>query len=71
MSQPGIYPPAYPGAAQPPQRVRPSGWWIAAGILVIVVGVAGAITVGATGFTRMTSNVNNFQRVPAQGWPSC
>ncbi|MVU83093.1 hypothetical protein GPX89_38375 [Nocardia sp. ET3-3] len=64
MSQPGYYPPPYPGAVPPqPQRVRPSGWWIVAGVVVMVLGIAGAVAVGVAGFVQMSDKVDNFQRV--------
>lgn len=68
MSQPGGYPAPYPGWAQPaPPPMRPSGWWIVAGALVMVVGVVGAISVGVAGIVRMSNTVNQFQRVDVPG----
>jgi hypothetical protein len=68
MSQPGMYPAPPPSRAQQiPVRAKPSGWWIVAGIVVIVAGVIGAVTIGVAGFTRMTNTVHDFQRVPVPG----
>ncbi|MCX4091484.1 hypothetical protein [Nocardia sp. alder85J] len=63
MSQPGMY----PAPPSRPPRKKPSGWWIVAGIVVIVAGIVGAVTVGVGGFTRMTNTVDHFQRVAVPG----
>ncbi|RMI32136.1 hypothetical protein [Nocardia stercoris] len=69
MAQPPSYPapPQYPVPQQPPARVKPSGWWILAGVLVILAGLAGAATAGVIGFTHMSHTIDGFQRVPVPG----
>ncbi|MFC6010417.1 hypothetical protein [Nocardia lasii] len=51
----------------PQAPVRPSGWWIVVGALVIVLGVISAVAVGVTGFVRMSGDIDSFQRVEVPG----
>ncbi|WP_157762351.1 hypothetical protein [Nocardia yamanashiensis] len=68
MSQPGYYPTRYPVPAQRlPQQVRPSLWWVGAGVAVILAGIIGAMVVAFTGLTGMDDRVVSFQRVPVPG----
>lgn len=69
MSQPGFSPNPnpYPGPVPPTPQARPSGWWIALGVLTIVAGIIGAIVTGVLGFSRMNSAVNGFERVSVPG----
>ncbi|QVI20794.1 hypothetical protein KHQ06_32660 [Nocardia tengchongensis] len=69
MAYPGVPAFSYPAPAPAPQspRARPPWWWIGAGIIVILVGVIGAVTAGVVGFTNMTGTVDRFQRVAVPG----
>lgn len=67
MSQPGYQPMLnQTGVPQPSEPIRPSLWWIAAGILVAVVGFVGAFVVGF-GDDDMSDRVSQLQRVPVPG----
>lgn len=65
MSEPGVVQARYLGARQ--QRVRPSGWWIVAGVLVAVAGVVGAIVFAVASFLGMRGQVSEFQRTTVPG----
>lgn len=69
MSQPVVYPTLQPEAAPRSQRVRPSGWWIVAGVVVMVAGIVGAVSVGIVGFMHMGDTVKGFHRVSASMAP--
>ncbi|MEV6768630.1 hypothetical protein AB0N05_08335 [Nocardia sp. NPDC051030] len=67
MAYPGTYPTSYPVRAQPPQPDRPSGWWIVAGVLVILAGVTGATMSGVIGVSNMDDDIAHYQRVTVPG----
>ncbi|MFF0614134.1 hypothetical protein ACFYUD_36270 [Nocardia tengchongensis] len=76
MPQPGIRQPispngallpSYPGGLPQQPRVRPSAWWIAVGVLVVVMGVVGAVVTGVVGFSRIAGTVDQFQRIAIPG----
>jgi heme/copper-type cytochrome/quinol oxidase subunit 2 len=51
----------------PPAKIKPGGAWYAIGVLLIVLGVVGAIVIWVIGFKNVSDTVDNFARFPAPG----
>jgi hypothetical protein len=51
----------------PPAKIKPGGAWYAIGIILIVLGVVGAIVIWVIGIKNISDTVDNFARFPAPG----
>ena len=51
----------------PPAKIKPGGAWYAIGIILIVIGVIGAIVIWVVGFKNLSDSVDNFARYEAPG----
>ena len=51
----------------PPAKLKPGGVWYAIGVILIVLGVVGAIVIWVVGVKNLSDTVDNFARYRAPG----